>query len=262
MASKDSVSKTITVALAVCFVCSIFVSVASVKLKKLQKENIELDIKKNLLFSAGILKDPKSTKEEILKAFERFEPKIVNLETGEYIDGVDVATFDQLKEAKDPTKNLILKRSQDLAKIKKISKRAKVYLVKESGQVHMVVIPVYGLGLWSTLYGFLALDKDTTTVKGFGFYQHGETPGLGGEVDNPSWKAKWIGKKVYNESFAPVIKVVKGLVNPNSSGAINHIDGLAGASITSNGVTNLLQFWLGSNGFGPYLAKFRSRGGN
>ena len=261
MASKDTVSKTIFVALVVCIVCSIFVSTASVKLKGLQKENADLDIKKNLLLSAGILKDPKSSKEQILSAFEKFEPKVVNLETGEYEADIDVSTFDQIKDAKDPAKSITIDRSNDIAKIKRRSKLAKVYLVKDGGQVSMVVIPVHGLGLWSTLYGFLALDKDTTTVKGFGFYQHGETPGLGGEVDNANWKAKWIGKKVYDENFGPVIKVVKGLVNPSSPAAVSQVDGLAGATITSNGVTNLLQFWLGENGFGPYLTKFRAGGG-
>jgi len=262
MASKDTVSKTIFVALAVCIFCSIFVSTASVKLKKLQKENADLDIKKNLLLSAGILKDSSAKKAEILQAFEKFEPKIVDLETGEYVTDVDVNTFDQIKEAKESSTSITIESSKDVAKIKRRAKRAKVYLVKEGGKTSMVVIPVHGLGLWSTLYGFLALDADTTTVKGFGFYQHGETPGLGGEVDNANWKAKWIGKKVYDESFRPVIKVAKGSVNPNSPGAISSVDGLAGATITSNGVTNLLSYWLGENGFGPYLAKFRTGGVN
>ncbi|TDJ05568.1 MAG: Na(+)-translocating NADH-quinone reductase subunit C [Deltaproteobacteria bacterium] len=260
MASKDSTAKTIFVALVVCVFCSIFVSTASVMLKGLQKENADLDIKKNLLLSAGILKDPKASKSEILKAFEKFEPRVVNLETGEYVTDVDIATFDQIKEAKDPAKSILIDRSQDIAKIKRRAKLAKVYLVNDNGRPTMVIIPVYGLGLWSTLYGFLALDADTTTIKGFGFYQHGETPGLGGEVDNINWKAKWIGKKVYNENWRPVIKVVKGLVNPNSADAISSVDGLAGATITSNGVTNLLRYWLGENGFGPYLTKFRAGG--
>ncbi|RLA65587.1 MAG: Na(+)-translocating NADH-quinone reductase subunit C [Epsilonproteobacteria bacterium] len=261
MASKDTVGRTIGVALVICIVCSILVSTAAVKLKGLQKENADLDIKKNLLLSAGILKNPKSSKDEILQAFEKFEPKIVNLETGEYVSDVDIATFDQVKYAKDPSTNMTIDSSKDIAKIKRRSKLAKVYLVKKNGQVSMVVLPVHGLGLWSTLYGFLALDKDTSTVKGFGFYQHGETPGLGGEVDNANWKAKWIGKKVYDENFGPVIKVVKGLVNPSHANAIYEVDGLAGATITSNGVTNLLRYWLGENGFGPYLSKFRAGGG-
>jgi Na+-transporting NADH:ubiquinone oxidoreductase subunit C len=262
MASKDTVSKTIFVALAICIFCSIFVSTASVKLKGLQKENADLDIKKNLLLSAGILKDSKSSKEQILSAFEKFEAKVVDLETGEYVTDVDVATFDQVKNAKDPDKSITIVGSKDIAKIKRRSKLAKVYLVKENGQFSMVIIPVHGLGLWSTMYGFLALDKDTTTVKGFGFYQHGETPGLGGEVDNPNWKAKWIGKKVYDEKWAPIIKVVKGLVGPTTPNTESSVDGLAGATITSNGVTYLLKYWLGENGFGPYLAKFRNGGVN
>ena len=262
MASKDTVGKTIFVALVVCMVCSILVSTASVKLKGLQTENADLDIKKNLLLSAGLIKDPKASKDEILAAFSKIEPKLVDLETGEYVQDLNVETFDQIKSAKDPATNLIIPKADDLGKIKRRSKIAKVYLVKDGEKVSMIVLPVNGQGLWSTLYGFLALAADTTTVKGFGFYQHGETPGLGGEVDNPNWKASWVGKKVYDQNFKPLIHLVKGFVNSNASDAIHSVDGLAGATITANGVTNLLKYWLGGNGFGPYLAKFRAQGGN
>lgn len=262
MASKDTVGKTIGVALVICMVCSILVSTASVKLKGLQKENADLDIKKNLLLSAGLIKDPKSSKDEILAAFSKIEPKLVDLETGDYVEDQNVETFDQIKSAKDPSTSIVIPGAEDLGKIKRRSKFSKVYLVKDGEKVSMIVLPVNGQGLWSTLYGFMALATDTTTVKGFGFYQHGETPGLGGEVDNPKWKASWVGKKVYDENFKPLIHLVKGFVNSNASDAVHSVDGLAGATITANGVTNLLKYWLGGNGFGPYLAKFRAQGGN
>jgi Na+-transporting NADH:ubiquinone oxidoreductase subunit C len=261
MSGKDSVSNTILVALGVCIFCSVFVSFSSVSLRDRQRKNAELDLKKNLLLSSGVLKNKSATKEQILEAFKKIETKIVDLATGEYVEGLDVESFNQLSEAKDPKTSILIEASEDLAKIKRRSKRAKVYLVKEDGRTSKIILPVYGLGLWSILYGFLALDVDTVTVKGFGFYQHGETPGLGGEVDAPYWKAKWIGKKVYDDNFIPVIEVVKGQVNPNSSSVDSQIDGLAGATITSNGVTNLLHYWLGNNGFGPYLEAFRSNGG-
>ena len=95
---------------------------------------------------------------------------------------------------------------------------------------------------------------------GLGFYQHAETPGLGGEVDNPNWKALWPGKQLFDEQGKPVIRIVKGGVDPASPGARHQVDALAGATLTSNGVDRLIQFWLGEQGFGPYLAKLRSKG--
>ena len=116
----------------------------------------------------------------------------------------------------------------------------------------MVVLPVEGKGLWSTLYGFVALKPDIKTIAGITFYEHGEKPGLGGEVDNPSWKAKWPGKRAFDDNWTPKIMVVKGQAKDEYG-----VDGLSGATITSRGVGNLLQFWLGADGFGTYLKNFR-----
>ena len=140
-----------------------------------------------------------------------------------------------------------------------------VYLLKKDGKVQKFILPIEGKGLWSTLYGFIALGPDTNLIEGITFYQHGETPGLGGEVDNPSWKAKWPGRLAFGPAGAPEkwgaprIKVIKGAAGPVDK-APHKVDGLAGATITANGVTHLLNLWLGENGFGPYLEKQRSVG--
>ena len=137
-----------------------------------------------------------------------------------------------------------------------------VYLIEKESEIQKIILPVHGKGLWSTMYGFLALQPDLRTVTGFSFYEHGETPGLGGEVDNPTWKAMWPGKQVFDENGDIAVEVAKGRVNPNDADAIYQVDGLAGASITARGVTNLLHFWLGNAGFGPYLEKLKSEGGS
>src|SRR3990167_8268880 len=113
-------------------------------------------------------------------------------------------------------------------------------------------------GLWSTLYGFIAIKGDLNTVAGMGFYQHAETPGLGGEVDNPKWKAQWLGKTLFDEDGKLSVAVVKGGVDPQSPKAVHQVDALAGATLTSKGVDNLLNFWLGQNGFGPFIANLRA----
>ncbi len=150
---------------------------------------------------------------------------------------------------------------KDLASIKRQAKFAAVYLVEEKGGIEKVILPVHGLGLWSTLYGFIALDaKDLTTIKGLVFYEHAETPGLGGEVDNPNWKALWNGKQAFDESGRVRIEVIKGSVNPGNSEARYQVDGLSGATLTARGVDNMLKYWLGENGFGPFLARLKERG--
>jgi len=155
----------------------------------------------------------------------------------------------------------VLDAAIDTASIKRQPKYATVYLARnEAGEVETIVLPINGYGLWSTLYGFLALKTDLNTVVGLGFYEHAETPGLGGEVDNPKWKSLWPGKKVFGENGNVKIELVKGSVDPASPNADYQVDGLAGATLTSRGVSHLVQFWLGENGFGPFLAKLKEQG--
>lgn len=255
--SNDSIKKTLTVALLLCIVCSVIVSGAAVMFKAQQQENKDLDRKSNILAAAGLLEPGKSIDE----LYEQITPRVVNLNTGEYTDAVNAETYDQLRAAKDPEMSKALSNSEDIAGIKRREKYATVYLVEKEGELERIILPVRGYGLWSTLYGFLALEADANTVIGLGFYQHAETPGLGGEVDNPKWKAIWPGKEVYEDgTMDPAIQLIKGSVDASTPNAEHKVDGLSGATLTSRGVTNLVQFWLGDEGFGPYLSKFRKEG--
>lgn len=254
---KDSAGRTILVAVLLCVACSVLVSSAAIFLRERQEKNKQLDIKKNLLLAAGLLKNTSAGEKEILKAYKAVSSQIINLETGDEASGFSLASFDQRKMARDSKYNKVIDPKKDSAKIKFRSKFSVVYQVKEKGKVSMLMLPVHGKGLWSTLYGFIALDTDTRTVKGIGFYEHGETAGLGGEIDNDLWKRQWIDKLVLDEKHQPIFKVNKGEVNPSDPFAQYKVDGLSGATITSNGVTGLVQYWLGDDGFGPYLAKFR-----
>jgi Na+-transporting NADH:ubiquinone oxidoreductase subunit C len=250
---KGETGKTLLVALVLCIVCSVLVSGAAVILKPRQEVNKKLDVKKNLLVAAGLIKSS-ANKEEIDSAYSNVKPLLVNLETGELASG-DVENYNQKKAAKKAGLNKMIDSAIDKAGIKRRAKIARAYLIKENGETTMLVLPVHGKGLWSTMYGFLVLEPSTTTVKGIGFYAHGETPGLGGEIDNPSWKASWAGKKLLDDSFEPVLKLAKGAAKSNTE-----IDGLSGATLTSNGVSGTIQYWLGKDGFGPFLAKFRDGG--
>ncbi|MFP5414831.1 MAG: NADH:ubiquinone reductase (Na(+)-transporting) subunit C, partial [Gammaproteobacteria bacterium] len=148
---------------------------------------------------------------------------------------------------------------QDIAKIQRRVKYAQVYVVAgPDGGIDKVILPVKGYGLWSTLHGFIALERDLNTVAGIGFYEHAETPGLGGEVDNPVWKASWHGKQLYDADGKVALKVIKGRADNSKPEAAYQIDGLSGATLTSRGVQNLIHYWLGDQGFAPFLANLRA----
>lgn len=252
MANNDSIQKTLLVAVTLCIVCALFVSSAAVMLKPAQVANKAEDRKANILAAAGMLEAGKSIDEQ----FERVTTRIVNLETGEFSDKFDPASFEQSEIAKNPETSTALG-DDDIAKIKRRENFATVYLVENNGELDKVILPVRGAGLWSTLHGFLALESDLNTVAGLGFFEHGETPGLGGEVDNPNWKALWPGKEVYDDGEAK-IQLIKGSVDGNTPEAEHKVDGLSGATLTSRGVTNLLQFWMGENGYKAFLNKLQS----
>ena len=197
---------------------------------------------------------------DIDAAYQSIESKVVDLSTGQYSADIDAATYDTRKAASDPATS---QETSDLdrAGIKRRAKSASVYLVRKDDRLDKVILPVHGKGLWSTLYGFLALDAaDLTTIKGLVFYEHAETPGLGGEVDNPAWKALWKGKQAFDGTGNARISVIKGRVNPADKGSEFKVDGLSGATITARGVHNMLRYWLSADGYGPYLAKLKTQG--
>jgi len=249
---KDSTVGTLVVATALCVICSVLVAGSAVSLKDRQEANKKLDVKKNLLQASGLLAPGSASREEIEEAYKNIEAAVVNLETGKVVSDMNPTEFSQLKASKDPDTSKRIQPSLDKAGIKRRSKFAPAYKYMKEGKMAMLILPVNGKGLWSTLYGFLALDTDLKTVKGIGFYQHGETPGLGGEIDNIDWKAKWAGKKIFDGDQV-ALKVIKGQVSQSDPNAKYKIDGLSGATITSNGVSGLIQYWMGEDGFGPYL---------
>ncbi|WP_028239570.1 Na(+)-translocating NADH-quinone reductase subunit C [Stutzerimonas azotifigens] len=258
MSNKESTVRTLTVALLVCLVCSVFVAGAAVALRPTQVENRQLDKQRSILAIAGLGQPGMSANQVKALYGERIVARLVDLETGKFTDEFDPQTFDPLVAAKDPALSEALPGSEDIASIKRRERYSTVYMVENDGKLDTLILPIRGYGLWSTLYGFMAVKGDLNTVVGLGFYQHGETPGLGGEVDNPKWRGQWPGKTLYDENGKLSVQIVKGGVDPQSPRAEHQVDALAGATLTSNGVNNLLHFWLGENGFGPFIANLRA----
>ena len=212
MLKNDSTSKVFMVSFILCAICSILVSVSAIFLKPIQQANRELDIKKNLLVSAGLV-EAGASKEIILTEYKKIEQVPTETTKGARI----------------------------------------VYIAKDNGKITHYIFPVEGKGLWSTMYGFLALSPDFKIVLGMGFYAHGETPGLGGEITNPRWLASFKGKSAFDDNMEPKLQVIKGQVDARDDSAKYQIDGLSGATLTTKGVDKLIKFWLSDEGYLPFV---------
>ncbi len=246
----DSTPKTLAVAVALCLFCSMVVSLAAVSLRPTQEANKLRDKRVNILQVSGLY----NPDIDVNKAFEAFEPRVVDLATGTFTDAVDVATYDQRAAASDPEMSDAL--DDDPAGIGRRAKYATVYLLNdEAGNLDKIILPIHGYGLWSTLYGFVALEENGNDVYGLQFYEHAETPGLGAEVDNPVWKAQWHGKELRND--AGDLKITVSKASPPADQQVYHVDALAGATLTSRGVDNLVRYWMGDQGFGPFLENLK-----
>lgn len=245
---NERIPKLILIAVSLCVVCSFFVSWSAISLKPLQEAN-KLNEKRRNIIEVAQLQDKAG---DLASVFDRYiEQRLVDIEQGSFSNRFDPASFDALDSIDEPGLARRLTDAEDQAKIRQRENFAVSYLVKdESGAYHSIILPVRGYGLWSTLYGFMAVSlDDRNTITGLQFYNQAETPGLGGEVDNPRWRALWPGKKIYQDGEV-AISVKKG----NQSGNTYAVDALSGASLTSNGVSNLVQFWSGPLGFQPLLA--------
>lgn len=248
--NNESLGKTVGVVLALCLVCSIVVSGAAIGLKPMQEKNAALDMQKNVLGVLGILE----ADTDVVETYnQRIDTMVVSLEDLTVKDDIDPTSFSNRKAAGDAETSTNLEKSNDPAGLGTRENLTQIYLVKgESGETTGLVLHVRGQGLWGTMYGLLALEGDFETVKGVIFYEHSETAGLGGEITNPNWVKTWQGKEVYGEDGNVQFEVVKG----GAKGA-HEVDALSGATLTSNGVEYLVQFWMGENGYGPLLKKLR-----
>ena len=230
---NDSKSKTLLIALILCLVCSLAVSLSVILLRDKQAFNKEAYKNKNILIAAGLPLEASS--------LDMIETKKVNLKQGDFVD--DLADNDNVE----------------------------VYLVKNAGgEVVKLILPISGRGAWSTLYGFIVVYQKPSNHYGFLynevadilFYEQGETPGLGGEVENPRWRANWQGKEIYDDKGNLKIEVIKGIAPREGLLAKHQVDGLAGATVTTRYVNNLVRFWLGDNGFKKFLMNLRKDGAN
>lgn len=250
--SKDSFGKILIVAVSLCVVCAVVVSSLAVGLRETQEANKVLDQQRNVLVAAGAFDAKDSVPaDKIRKLYGELKPQLVELGTGKVVetDPEKVKAFDPLAAAKGPDTSDPIEQGKDIASIKRRAKVARIFYCADGS----VVLPFHGMGLWSTMYGYICVkNDDQRTVKGLVYYQHGETAGLGGEVDNPIWRGQFPGKKLFDAQGSYKLQVLKGAGNKLHE---HQADGMSGATITTRGVDNMLRYWLGPDGFGPILAK-------
>lgn len=231
-------------AVGLCVVISTALSLTAGALKDTQAAAEEFDRQKNVMLAAGLIEPAESRpRAELEKLYgDRVKEHVLEVATGE-MDKIAPDAFKKMRDADRKPYRLIA-----------VTKDA-------AGKDDAWVFPISGPGLWSILFGFLALEADGVHVRGLTFYKHGETPGLGGECENPEWTAKWVGKSIVDDAGKlKSIAVKKGHVDPSRPEEVAHmVDGLSGATITSNGITKFLEHDL--KGYQPLLTKIWARKG-
>lgn len=241
-------------------VASAVVASAAVLLASRQEENRLLDRRRQVLDAAGLVEPAEPlSRAELTRLFEEsVRPVLVELETGDVVADADPAAFDQRRATQDPETSRPA--PENAAGVERLPTRALVYHVGRGDELRALVLPFEGVGLWSTMYGFIALSADLSTVLGVTFYEHAETAGLGALISDPDWQALWEGRRVFGDDWEPRLSVIKGRAPPPEDAPFE-VDGLSGATLTGNGVTRALHFWLGPEAFGPYLARYRQERG-
>ena len=250
--NKDSALNIAFVGIGLCLLCSAIISLIAIQLRSVQNENVIKDMQKKIVSSAGLQLEYGSVE----NAMMNIKTIVVDLDQGKIVD-INPNSYELSKELREEGKYKFLSAENDIASIKKREKYSKVYIEYKDDKINTLILPVRGYGLWGILYGYLAIKSDFNTVAGLEFYEHKETPGLGAEIDNPKWKALWKGKKIYQENGEVSLKVIKGNVLASSDNVNYEVDGLSGATLTCNGVTNLIAYWMGSDGFLNFINNLR-----
>lgn len=230
---RQSNAYVIGFATATCVVCSLMLSVVSGVLRDRQEQNRILDRQKNILMAVGYAPEELSKKKaaEILELYQQSFEELVIDRQGNVVESKKPSDLDPKEasgEAKDP-KHLPLFRQKD---------------PNDPAKTLAYVYPVAGKGLWSTLYGYLAVKPDGSEIVGIAFFKHGETPGLGAEIEKEWFTSNFKGKRLYEGGKIVGVEVVKGRVADKVMSAEQQrhaVDGISGATLTSNGVTKMLQ---------------------
>ena len=252
--AKDSPLKALIVVVVVSLACSILVSTASITLKPVKLLNQKVERSRHIIALTGLVPaDKELSNDEILQVVEQLDIRVLNIDTGEFDDSIDPEQFDARAAVNDPDSSVAIPPGDDLARLGRRARHALVYLVWDGDELKRIILPVHGQGMWSTLYGLLALEVDLNTIGAVTFYEHAETAGLGDQIARPDWLLKWRGRQLFNNQGEVVFRVAAGPVAEDSAAALHQVDAISGATVTTVSVTRLVEFWFGPSGFLPFL---------
>ncbi len=257
--SNDSPLKALIVVFTVALLCSVLVSMASISLKPIQLRNQLVERSRNIVALTGLVPVGKMlSDDEILAAVEQLDVRLINIDTGEFDVSIDPAKFDSRGTINDPSFSVAIPPAEDLARIGRRSRFAVIYLVWDENELKRIIVPIHGQGMWSTLYGFLAVEADNNTIAAVSFYEQTETAGLGDQIQRPDWQAQWQGRRLYDSQGNVSFRVAAGAVEAESAAALHQVDGLTGATITGGSVTRLIEYWFGSSGYTVFFDRLKS----
>ena len=258
--NNDHPLKALVVVFTVALVCSVLVSTATVALKPVQLRNQLIERSRNIVALSGLIPVGDALpNDEILKVVERLDMRVVNLETGEFDASIDPLTFDSRAAANDPELSVAIPTAEDSARLGRRSRFAIAYLVWEADRLQRIILPIHGQGMWSTLYGYIALEADLNTIAAISFYEQAETAGLGDQVERPDWQVRWQGRRLFDNQGNVRFRVASGTVQEETPAARHQVDGLTGATVTGDAVTRLIQYWFGPHGYGAFLDKMAAQ---
>ena len=259
--NRDSPKKAILVVLLTALVCSTFVSAAVVLLRPIQLNNQMLERSRNIIGLTGLLEPgPPVDDDEMLQLYRSLDRRMVDIDRAVFDDAIDPDTFDKRRAANDPELGTGIPAAQDIASLGRRSRFAPVYIVWKDGGLDRLILPVRGAGMWSMLYGFIALESDLNTIAGMTFYEQNETPGLGDQITHAHWLEQWQGRRLFDARGQPRFRVSESAVEAGSSLAAYEVDALTGATVTGNAVTALIHYWFGPHGYQAFLAGLREQG--
>lgn len=258
--NNDSPVKAFLVVLLTALVCSSLVSAAVVVLRPIQLNNQMLERSRNIMKLTGLVEEGAiPSDEEMLKLYQGMDVEILDIDQAGYNSELDPLTFDPRRAVNNPDLSVAIPPELDLASLGRRSRFATIYLVLREGELERVILPIHGTGMWSTIYGFIALESDLNTIAAATFYEQNETPGLGDQILRREWQAQWEGRRIYDEVGDPRFAVNHGKVQPGSSTWLYEVDALTGATVTADAVTNIIRYWFGPHGYQDFLDALRQQ---
>ena len=245
---EETPVRTLLVATGIALGCAIMVSTAVYFLRPMQLAYANLERNRTIVEAAGLApRDSGLSDRAVVSRFVELQVRVVDLETGQFTEDVDAQLYDQRAASNDPTMSVAIPESLDLAGLGRRARYAPVYLATEGGRIDRIVLPIHGQGMWSTIYGYLALQSDLNTVADVRIIEHGETAGIGDRIQDPAWQAEWVGTRIHDDAGELRFQVMRN-ADPSFG-----VDVISGATVTAEAVGNMVRYWLGEHGYGPLL---------